>query len=110
MEGASSGIKKLGSDFDFDAVFGPDELESESPLGPATSKRQLGPRGTAFRFSGEWSVSSNDFHSGACRVQAFQEHVERRLVGSNPFSSVTYNSLTSPFHFEEEIILRAIPH
>jgi len=90
MEGASSGIKKLESDFDFDAVFGPDELESESPLGPATSKRQLGPRGTAFRFSGEWSVSSNDFHSGACRVQAFQEHLERRLVGSNPFSSVTY--------------------
>ena len=108
MEGASSAIKKLESDFD--AVFGPDELESESPLGPATSdqrhvskectdqgctdasrkRQELGPRGRAFRFSGEWSISSNDFDSGACRAQAFQEHVERRLVGSNPFSSVTY--------------------
>ena len=88
MEGARSSIKKLESDFD--AVLGPDELDSESPLGPATSKRQLGPRGRAFRFSGEWIISSNDFPSGACRAQAFQEHVERRLVGSNPFSSVTY--------------------
>jgi hypothetical protein len=108
MEDASSAMKKLESDFD--SVFGPGELGSESPLGPATSdqrhvskectdqgctdpkrkRQELGPRGKAFRFSGEWSISSNDFHSGACRAQAFQEHVERRLVGSNPFSSVTY--------------------
>ena len=108
MEGASSAIKKLESDFD--SVFGPHELESDSQLGPAMSnqlhvskectdqdctdplrKRQdLGPRGKAFRFSGQWSVSINDFESGACRAQAFQEHVQNRLVCSNPFSYVTY--------------------
>ena len=80
MEGASSAIKKLESDFD--AVFGPDELESERPLWPATSDqrhvsnectnpirkpRELGPKGRTFRFSGEWSISSNDFESRACR-------------------------------------------
>ncbi len=35
IEGASSAMKKLESDFD--SVFGPDELGSESQLGPATS-------------------------------------------------------------------------
>ena len=108
MEGASSAIKKLESDFD--AVFGPDELESERPLWPATSDqrhvsnectkpickpRKLGPRGRAFRFSGEWIISSNDFESSACRSQAFEEHVHRRLVGSNPFSSLT--NITFPY-------------
>ena len=63
MECASSAIKKLESDFD--AVFGPDESESERPLWPATSdqrhvsnectnqvrkSRKLGPNGRAFRF------------------------------------------------------------
>ena len=60
MEGASSAIKKLESDFD--AVFGPNELESERPLwfsanectNPICKPRKLGPRGRAFRFSGEW--------------------------------------------------------
>ena len=104
MEGASSANKSCSRQM-FDSVFGADELESGSQLGPSMSdqqhvskectdpirkRRELGPRGRAFRFSGEWSVSSNDFYSGACRAQAFQEHVERRLVGSNPFSSVTY--------------------
>ena len=91
MEDASSAMKKLESDFD--SVFGPDKLGSESPLGPATSdqrhvsqectdkgctepkrkRQELGPRGKTFRFSGEWIISSNDFEclqglsfSGSC--------------------------------------------
>ena len=61
-----------------------EELESESPFWPATSNqrhvskectdpvrkpRDLGPRGFAFRFSGEWSISLNDFESSACCLQ-----------------------------------------
>ena len=108
MEDASTAKKKLESDFD--SVFSPDELGSESPLRRATSdqrhvskectdqgctdpirkRRDFGPRGRAFRFSGEWNISNNNFEASACRAQAFQEHVVRRLVGSNPFSSVTY--------------------
>ena len=86
MEGAGSAIKKLESDFD--------ECTDQGCTDPNRKRQELGPRGRAFRFSGEWSVSSNDFHSGACRAQAFQKHVERMLVGSNPFSSVTYITLS----------------
>jgi len=57
---------------------------------PKRKRREFGPRGNAFRFSGEWNISNNNFEASACRAQDFQEHVERRLVGSNPFSSVTY--------------------
>ena len=104
MEGASSANKSCSRQM-FDSVFEPDELESGSELGPFMSdqqhvskectdpirkRRKLGPRGNAFRFSGEWNISNNNFEASACRAQAFQEHVERRLVGSNPFSSVTY--------------------
>jgi hypothetical protein len=45
----------------------------------------------ASRFSGEWSISSTDFESGPFRAQGFQEHVQKRIVISNPFSSwITY--------------------
>ena len=108
MEAASS-ANEGSSRRIFDSILDPYESESESQLGstrdPATSDhrleskectdsirklRDLGPRGKAFRFSGEWTISSLDFESGACRAQAVQEHVEKRLVCSNPFSSVNF--------------------
>ena len=128
MEGASSAIKKLESDFD--SVFGPHELESDSQLGPAMSnqlhvskectdqdctdplrKRQdLGPRGKALRFSGQWSVLINDFESGACSLVAgrrpFRNMFRKGLSAQIHF----HMSLTSPFHIEKVIFLRAIQH
>jgi hypothetical protein len=110
----------------FDLVLDPDKSESEKQLGstrdratsdhlheskenidPILKPLDLGPRGKAFRFSGEWSISSNDFESGACQAQDFQEHVQKRLIITNPFpSSITYIT----FSFRICDVLRALHH
>jgi hypothetical protein len=80
MEGASSANKSCSRQM-FDSVFEPDELESGSELGPSMSdqqhvstectdpirkRRELGPRGSGCRFSGEWNISNNNFEASAC--------------------------------------------
>ena len=104
MEGASSANKAVLAEFlirflsqmnwNLEVSWGPTMSDqqhvSKECTDPKRKRREFGPRGNAFRFSGEWNISNNDFEASACRAQDFQEHVERRLVGSNPFSSVTY--------------------
>ena len=113
MEGTSSANEGASRRI-FDSVLDPDESELESKLGstrdPATSDQRhetgecinsirktqdLGPRGMAYRFSGECSISGFNFESSACRAQDFLEHVEKRIVSSNPFSSsITYIAIS----------------
>ena len=65
-----------------------DPHESESQLESTRVKRL---EGKAFRFSGEWSISSMDLMSnGVCIAQNFQEHVQTRLVSTNPIPSSIY--------------------
>ena len=106
MESASSANEGASRRI-FDSSLDPCESESESQLGStrnqATSGRRQesrkgvhsilkrldkGPRGRAFRFSGEWTISNTNFESGACRAQDFQEHVQERLVTTNPYTSI----------------------
>jgi hypothetical protein len=108
MESASSANEGASRRI-FDSILDPCESESESQLGStrdrATSGRRQesresvhsilkrldkGPRGKAFRFSGEWSISNTNFESGACRAQDFQEHVQKRLVTTIPYTSINY--------------------
>ena len=102
MESASSANEGASRRI-FDSILDPCESESESQLGStrdrATSGRRQesilnrldkGPRGKAFRFSGEWSISNTNFESGACRAQDFQEHVQKRLVTTIPYTSIYY--------------------
>ena len=108
MESASSANEGASRRI-FDSILDPCESESESQLGStrdrATSGRRQesresvhsilkrldkGPRGKAFRFSGEWSISNTNFESGACRAQDFQEHVHKRLVTTIPYTSINY--------------------
>ena len=108
MESASSANEGASRRI-FDSILDPFESESESQLGStrdrATSGQRQesresvysilkrldkGPRGRAFRFSGKWTISNTNFESGACRAQDFQELVTKRLVTTNPYTSINY--------------------
>ena len=62
MEDASTAKKKLELDFE--------ECTDQGCTDPIRKRRDFGPRGNAFRFSGEWNISNNNFEASACRAQA----------------------------------------